>query len=70
MNKIEVDAFHTIYLDDAAFDYYESNGMEEDEILVDIDNILDDHNIEDYRELFITVDAEGDWNVTYSKPRK
>ena len=70
MNKIEVDSFHTIYLDDAVFDYYTSKNMDEDEILLDIDNILDNYNILDYRELYISIDSEGGWEVNYTKPRK
>lgn len=67
-HKRTIDSKHDVYYTDDVRDFWKD--LSDDEVALDVERILDEHDILMFHSLYLSVNVDGAWNVDYCLDEK
>ena len=64
-HHIKVDSNHTIHMTQDVFEYYKAQGISRDGIMKDVERMLDEFDVIDYKDCYISIKKDGSWNTKF-----
>lgn len=64
-HSITVDEDHKIHMTQSVFDYYKTQKISRNGIIRDVERMLDEFDVIDYKDCYISIKEDGSWNTKF-----